>query len=231
MVDPRPPHQKIAAELRAQIMDRSIRGQLPKTEELKRANNDIGNSTITKALNTLRDEGLTKGVRGAGVYAVDGAVSIIDATAYVPPGDGRQYLILEVAESVPPGDVQEVLGADTAIVRRRLTILHGSPLEIANSYYAVDVARRAGLDAKSKLKGGAPAALAAIGLPQRVYQDVTESRQPTSAELEVLQLPPDVPVLRVLRTVWSDDDRVVEVDVILKGGHRFKVRSARTAIE
>lgn len=220
MVDTRHPHERIAAELRAEIMDDTLKGQLPNTEELKARFEDIGNATITKVLNTLKGEGLVRGVRGAGVYVVDRSESAIAAKAYVAPTDRWQYLILKVSEVTPPGDVAAALNTDVAMMRRRLGLRDGAPLEISESYFLSTVAREARLDTKRKPRGGAQAALAAIGLPHERARDTVSSRPPTTRELELLNLPPEVNVLRTLRKIWSGD-QVVEVDVIYKGAHRY----------
>jgi GntR family transcriptional regulator len=39
-----------------------------------------------------------------------------------------------------------------------------------------------------------------------------------------LKLPGDLPVLRTLRVVYSDDDRPVEATVMVKAGHLYEVQ-------
>jgi GntR family transcriptional regulator len=227
--DPRPVHQQIAADLRAEIMDGSLTGQLPITEKLTERFG-VANSTITKALNALRDEGLIYGQRGIGVYVTDQAARVIDAAAYFPADDRLSYTLLSVEEVDAPPDVAAALGARRAVVRRRVTVLDGETLEVADSYLPVDLARELGLDAGRKIRGGVQAVLAAAGVPQRAFADVVSARQPTTREMALLRLPPGVPVLRALRTITSDSGRVVEVDVLCKGAHRFQERY-RTAVE
>jgi hypothetical protein len=43
-------------------------------------------------------------------------------------------------------------------------------------------------------------------------------------EVSLLVLPDGVPVLRQLRTVLTDDDRPVEVSVLIKGAHLYELQ-------
>lgn len=222
-IDPRPVHQQIAADLRAEIMDGTLAGQLPITERLTERFK-VANSTITKALNALRDEGLIYGQRGIGVYVTDRAARIVDAAAYLAVDDRLRYDMLSVEEEDAPTDVASALGAQRAIVRRRLTVVDGDAVEVADSYLPVRLALDLGLDTPRKLRGGLPAVLAAAGVPQRTFSDVVSARQPTTREMALLRLPAGVSVLRTLRTIVSDGGRVVCVDVLCKAAHRFQER-------
>lgn len=223
--DPRPEHQQIAATLRAEIMDGTLSGKLPVTSELT-GRFGVVNSTITKALATLRDEGLVHTERGrlGGVFAADWTAYVTEAEPYIQPSGDVSYDGLVVAEVAAPGDVARILGAKRAVVRHRLMLLRGEPIEVSDSYVTVDLAAQLGLDRPKKIPGGMKEVLAAAGLPQRRFADVVSARQPTPPELEALRLPVGVPVLRILRTIMTDDDRVVGVDVICKGAHVFQER-------
>lgn len=222
-IDPRPAHQRIAADLRAEIMDGTIAGQLPITEELNKRFG-VANSTITKALATLREEGLVVGQRGVGVYTSGQATTVVDAAAYLPASNRVGYRILHVGEADAPADAARELGAPRALVRQRVTLLGGEPIEVADSYLPLDLARELGLDTDRKLVGGIERVLAEAGLPQRAFADVVSAREPTSREMELLRLPVGVSVLRTLRTITSDGGRVVCVDVLVKGANRFRER-------
>lgn len=226
--DPRPEHQQITALLRAQIMDGSRSGQLPVTKDLTE-DFGVANSTITKVLDALRAEGLIHTTRGrlGGAYAADWSAHVIDASVYVEPGGRVTYDGLMVDEVDTPGDVARLLATDRAILRHRVMLLDGEPVEVADSYVDVELATRIGLDRRKKLRGGMAAVLAEAGLPQRRFIDIVSARQPTTAELEALRLPASVPVLRILRTVLTDGDRIVGVDVIVKGAHLYQERYVR----
>jgi GntR family transcriptional regulator len=221
--DPRPPHQRIAADLRAEIMDGTLTGQLPITSAL-RERFKVANSTITKALATLREEGLVIGQRGVGVYVSDQAARIVNAAAYLPVTDRLSYALLGVDEEDAPADVARELGAKRAVVRRRVTKIDDEAIEVADSYLPVGLARELGLDAGTKIRGGVERVLADAGLPQLSFADVVSAREPTSREMALLRLPSGISVLRTLRTIKADGDRVVCVDVLAKAAHRFQER-------
>ena len=49
------------------------------------------------------------------------------------------------------------------------------------------------------------------------------SRLPTTEELEALDLPDDVPVIRTVRTIYTDSSRPVEASVLVKGAHLYEL--------
>lgn len=225
--DPRPRHEQIAAELRAEIMDGTLRGKLPTTEELN-LRFDTSNATITKVMSALRREELVTSRRGrdAATFAKDWAAREVDATAYLEPGEVIVYGKPEVGEVEAPGDVAQILGEQRAIMRRRTTFSgkQRQPTEVSTSYIAIELARRLKLDFPGKIRGGMRRVFDDAGMPERRFIDVISARQPTSAELLELAMPPGVPVLRILRTIMTDADLVLHVDVICKGAHRFHER-------
>lgn len=223
--DPRSLHIQVAAEIRARIMDGTYSGTLPKTDQLM-ADYDVAQGTIGRAQTMLRNEGLLHTQRGrhAATYVIDWGSHVTDAEAYIPASGALKYDDLEVEVVDAPADVAHLLGYRQALVRRRTTKVNGAPTELSASYFPVDLARAAGLDAPRKISGGAQRLLAEAGLPQREFEDVVSARQPTPAELLALELPEGVPVLRILRKIMTDDDRVVGVDVIVKGAHRYSER-------
>jgi len=58
-------------------------------------------------------------------------------------------------------------------------------------------------------------------MPQRKAVDVVSARLPTEEEVQALGLPDSVPILRIRRTITAEDGRVLCVDVIVKGAHRY----------
>lgn len=225
--DPRPRHEQIAAELRAEIMDGTLRDKLPTTAQL---NERFGttNATVTKVMAALRAEDLitTRRGRDAATFAKPWAARAVAASAYIATDNLTRYGTPQVSEAVAPGDVAEILGVDRAIARRRTTFFGDEPTEVSTSYVPADRARELGLDTPRKIRGGMARVFAEAGTPERRFTDVISARQPTSAELVELQLPPGIPVLRILRTITTDDDRVLCVDVLVKGAHLFHERYA-----
>jgi GntR family transcriptional regulator len=222
--DGRPRHQQIAADLRALIMSGELRGKLPTTHELMETYG-VGSPTVQRAIQVLKDEGFAEGRRGSGVFAV-GRVAI-DSVVYIPAEHGYAYQLLGVAEMVPPAEVREAFGIgadDTAVLRHRLMTLHGVPVELSWSYYPAGIAAGTPLTERKRIKGGASELLAQLGHTPVRYEERITARLPTTAELELLELPDDVPVLRQFRILFAANDQPVEATVMVKGGHRYEER-------
>lgn len=225
--DRRPRYEQIAADLRARIIARELPpdSQLPSNPQLVKQYN-ASNPTIQNVVEKLKEEGFLYSHQGKGVYVRRRQPFVVEAAPYFTPSpDGFSYEILEVAEVRPPADVVEALelGEDgTAILRRRLMCHRGDPVEVDHSYYPSAIAAGSPLAASGRIKGGAPKALAELGFPQRHFVDTIGVRMPTTEEVELLDLP-EVPVIRQFRVIYSDNDRPVEANVMIKAGHLYEV--------
>ena len=229
MTDRRPRHEQIAAELRDQILsgDLAPGTQIPSTAQLV-ARFDAANATIQRALRNLKDEGFLDSRVGKGVYVRAARPFVVDVAAYLPPGDGFRYDLLDVATVTPPHDVAialRLLSDDgTAVCRRRILRHDGVPVELSASYYPADLVAGTPLARPGKVRGGAPTVLADLGMPERAFTDRVSARQPTTEEVNLLELPDGVPILRQLRTVLTDGNRPVEVSVLVKGAHLYELQ-------
>lgn len=126
---------------------------------------------------------------------------------------GTQQL-LEVTEVDPPPAVAEALESDDyVVVRRRLILLDGQPVELADSYYPLDIAMGTPLAEHHKIKGGAPRVLADLGHQPKVASEDITARLPLDHERELLAIGEHEPVLTMIRTIRSKD-RPVEVTVM-----------------
>ncbi|MFG1916072.1 GntR family transcriptional regulator [Micromonospora sp. NPDC048898] len=227
--DDRPRHEQIAADIRARIMAGELPSgsQLPSTAQLINQYS-VANATVQRALAALKEEGYLHSRVGKGVYVRDRQPLVMEVDAYVPPSrGGYTYQLLDVAEVQPPADVALALGVaddEPAILRHRLLSYDGEPVEVSWSYYPVSIGRGTVISARQKLVGGAPRALAELGHPQRDLVDRLSVRMPTTQELEILSLPPQVPVIRQFRVVRSVHGQPVEVSVLIKGGHLHELR-------
>lgn len=226
--DSRPRHEQVAADLRALIMsgDLPAGAQLPSTQHLVSRYN-AANTTIQRALTALKAEGFLTSQVGKGVYVRDRQPFVIRAGAYFPPRPaGYAYRLLDVAEIVPPADVASTFRlpeGGTAILRRRLMAHNAEPVELSWSYYPLSVAAETALARRAKIPGGAPQVLADLGYPQRSFVDRLSARAPTTDELEALDLPDDVPVIRQFRIIYTDGDQPVEASILIKGAHRYEL--------
>lgn len=222
--DGRPRHQQIAADLRALIMSGDLSGKLPTTQQLMETY-AVGSPTVQRAVQVLKDEHFVEGRRGSGVYAIDRVA--INAAAYIPAEQGYAYKLLSVGEVSPPAEVNRAfkIGAEgRTVLRHRLMTLHQTPVELSWSYYPVEIATGTPLTNGRRIKGGAALLLEGLGLKPVRYEERITARLPTTAELELLELPDDVPVLRHFRVLLTEDDRPVEATVMVKGGHRYEER-------
>jgi GntR family transcriptional regulator len=222
--DGRPLHQQIAADLRALIMSGDLRGKLPTTQELM-DRYGVGSPTVQRAMKVLKDEQFAEGRRGSGVYATERVP--IYSIAYVPAEHGYAYRLLGVSRVVPPVEVRDTFGLgpdDTAVLRHRLMTLHDIPVEVSWSYYPTQLAAGTSLTEPQRIKGGASELLARLGHRPARYEDRITARLATTAELELLELPDDVPVLRQFRVLLTATGEPVEATVMVKGGHRYEER-------
>lgn len=242
--DRRSLHERIAADLRDDIMSGNLApgSALPSTAQLK-ARFNASNATVQKALQLLKDERLVVGRAGASVTVrahrqrtMRPASSMAPAEAGEPfrwlteagkPGSEARSTLLGVSEVRPPADVAAVLGIaddETVFLRHQVLSIDGEPVELVKSYYPSALARGTAIAEKRKIRGGTPALLAELGFPPRLSVDRVSARVPTQEQYQALRLPSDLPVLRTLRVVYSDDDRPIEATVMVKAGHLYELQ-------
>lgn len=149
------------------------------------------------------------------------------------PDEGNMQSVSAPPPETVPSDVVELLKLPIdghAVRRLRVMKLKatGEPVDLSWSYYPVEIARGTDLMSAGRILGGAPRVLEELGLPQLEFEDRVSTRPPTTQEVELLELPEFVSVLRTLRVVWSHDRMPVEVTVMVKGGHLFEVSYSKS---
>lgn len=242
--DPRPLHARIAADLRDEIMsgDLAPGSKLPSTSRLK-SRFDASNATIQKAVQLLKDEGLALGRAGAAVTVRDTRQRTVrPAGSLAPAVDGAAYPWLSEAseparaaqstllavETVPAvGDVAAALGfpeGSPAVCRRQMITIEGEPAELVSSYYPPYLAHGTALAEFRRIRGGTPTLLTELGFAPRRSVDRLSARVATQEQYTALRLPGDLPVLRTLRTVYSEEGRPIEVTVMVKAGHLYELQ-------
>ncbi|MDT0345353.1 GntR family transcriptional regulator [Streptomyces litchfieldiae] len=242
--DPRSLHERIAADLRDEIMsgDLSPSAKLPSTAQLK-TRFSASNATVQKALRLLKDEHLVIGRPGAAVTVREHRQRTVrPASSMAPAGPGEAYRwlteaakhgvrarskLLDVAETTPPADVAvalELPEGGTALLRRQILMNDDEPVELVKSYYPLEIARGTPMMERRKIKGGTPTLLAELGHPPRRSVDRVSARVPTQEQYTALRLPSSLPILRTLRVVYSDEERPIEVTVMAKAGHLYELR-------
>lgn len=241
--DERPLAERIAAEIRKLIMsgDWEPGRKVPTNQEL-RTQYATSNVTIQRALQILKDEKFLEGQVGVGVFVRGESAQTISPAHYIAPSEPGQpyrwlteavrrnqhgkYKMREVGEVVPPVEVARALRLDeggTAMLRSRIGYLNDQPAELVHSYYPIELARDTRLADRRLIPGGSPALLLDMGYPTRSQDDAIAARPATTEEYEALEIPRDVPVLEIFRIVYSDDEKPIEVTLLTKPAHRFKM--------
>ncbi|MFI9392119.1 GntR family transcriptional regulator [Streptomyces bauhiniae] len=242
--DRRSLHERIAADLRDEITsgDLAAGASLPSTVQLK-DRFDASNATIQKALQLLKDERLVVGRAGAAVTVREHRQRTMRPASYMAPapsGEPYRWLteaaklgarpdssLLDVREASAPADVVAALrisGDEAVVLREQILTLDDEPVELVKSYYPMAIARGTAITEKRKIRGGTPALLAELGYPPRTSVDRVSARVPTQEQYRALKLPSDLPVLRTLRVVFSDDERPIEATVMVKAGHLYELQ-------
>ncbi|MFG3031854.1 GntR family transcriptional regulator [Streptomyces sp. NPDC048253] len=250
-VDRRSLHERIAADLRDDIMSGELApgASLPTTARLKERF-EASSATVQKALQLLKDERLVVGRAGASVTVREHRQRTVRPAALMRPGSpGAPYRwlseaakhgthariqLLDVAESRPPADVRAALELPAdgiALLRGQILLVDDEPAELVESYYPLDIARGTPLAERRRIRGGTPALLTALGHPPRRSTDRVSARVPTQAQYQALRLTSGMPVLRTLRMIHSDGGRPVEVTVMVKAGHLYELQYEFTGEE
>ena len=135
---------------------------------------------------------------------------------------GTQRLT-EVATQAPPAVIGATLGltaGELAVVRRRVMIFDGSPVELTDSYYPLHVAAGTPLAEHAKIRGGAPTLLANLGYEShRVIEDVAQ-RTASPEEAAALELEPGTAVLTLLRVSLTRSEQPIEASLMVMKGPR-----------
>jgi GntR family transcriptional regulator len=222
--DTRSLHRQIAATIREQIMSGALAPgvTLPSTQELC-TRFGAANTTIQNALVTLKKEGWLSSRIGKAVWVRDHQpVRVQVGVPHEQKPGGVSYRILDVGETGAPVDVARAFGVAVGtpvMLRYRMELRDGEPSGLSWSYYPMDLAVGTVLSQRARVKGGAPQVLAEMGFPEVRFSDRVTARMPTALEVEALQLPAEVPVLRQFLVTYSVGERPVEVSVIVFGAH------------
>jgi GntR family transcriptional regulator len=96
-------------------------------------------------------------------------------------------------------------------------------VELTDSWYPLGLARGSALASERPLRGGSPAELSRMGYESDHCTEEVTARMPTSEEVRTLSLGAGVPVLRILRTVFTGDDQRIEVMSMVMAGDRYKL--------
>ena len=107
-------------------------------------------------------------------------------------------------------------------------MLEDQPAALCDSYYPADMAAGTLIERPGRIRGGVHALIEDPEGPirrqvERSVDDIL-GRMPTPAEAAELRLPPGVPVVRVLRTIYDSEGRPLEVQDSIAAADRHQFR-------
>jgi GntR family transcriptional regulator len=204
--------------------------QLPSEAQLM-AHYGVARMTARNALRLLQDQGLITAEHGRGVYVrarppVRRLASDRFAQRYRKEGKaaftieaeqaGAEPRVdkIQVSQEEPPAEVADRLKLghqDQVVVRSRRYLLDARPVETAVSYIPADLAEGTPIGDPNPGPGGIYARLEEQGHILERFTEEVSARMPTPEEARALNLPPGVPVFRLVRTAYDTDGRAVEV--------------------
>lgn len=125
-------------------------------------------------------------------------------------------------ETEAPEEIRAALGLPAGsgvIARQRLVLLDGQPIELANSYWPIDVAGGTDLAQPRKIRGGAVSLLANLGYRPASVDEQIQTRPPTDEEIHALALDDTHEwVLTLTRIITGNDGRPYEASVMVNPG-------------
>jgi DNA-binding GntR family transcriptional regulator len=138
--------------------------------------------------------------------------------------------VLEAGETAAPAEVAALLGVaegEGVVVRRRLILLDGEPVELTDTYYPRAIAAGTRLAETAKISGGAVTLLATLGhTPAKVHEEI-HARLPTPAERDALALDPadaPHPVLCLTRVTLDATGTPYQADLTVFRADRQRLR-------
>jgi GntR family transcriptional regulator len=133
----------------------------------------------------------------------------------------KQVSTVEVIPAVQ--DIASRLGLEPGEdvgVRRRVMYADNEPLQLGDSYYPLDIVQGSKIMDEADVIEGTDQVLEDLGHTPTRYADEISWRMPTSDEATKLHLGPGVPIARVLRTSFDQNDRAIEVYAVVLPGDR-----------
>lgn len=223
----------IASELRAGIQrgEYPPGGRLPGENDLMRQH-QVARMTARQALAQLVNEGLAVARRGSGVYVREFRPVVRAGTArltargwgagrsvWAAETGGRELVAdqVEVRRADPPDYVRLLLdlpGSDDVRVvsRSRRYVLDGKPVLLSVSYLPARIAEGTMIEYQDAGPGGVYARLRELGHAPARFREELRSRMPEPQEAERLEIPPGTPVVDIVRTAYTIDGQIVEVN-------------------
>ncbi|MEU9436572.1 GntR family transcriptional regulator [Streptomyces sp. NPDC048252] len=231
-------YEAIADEIRAKISSGEYPPghKIPGEKEII-AKYEVGRETAYRALQLLRDEGLTESRQGAPTRVRTFKPVRRDALKRLSSevwGAGTSMWDVDVLDARPTvidpqverveanAKIAAALGVrrgDPVIRRSRRYALQGKPILRSTTYVPASLAEGTPITEIDTGPGGVYARLAEVGHAPVVFREEVRTRMPSTEEKTLLKLDRGTPVLAVIRTARDASGRVVEVnEMLLDGG-------------
>lgn len=199
-------------------------------------------ATIQQAIRVLRQEGLVEGGQGKR-YIVRAKRPIIGRSASYVTADcdgnrrswrqemadigvtGTQELgrVGEVAAPQAVADLLDLDEGDPVILRPRVMLADGDRVQLADSYYPLDLASGTDLARQAPVKGSSAGAFERAGLSLHECREDLEMPLPDADIVSRLGVDDDMRVLRLTRTLYATSGRPVAVDVMILRPERHRL--------
>lgn len=245
-IGPGASHTTIATALRQRIANGQYPpgAPIPSTRELEEEFNSSP-TTVQRAIRALKTDGLLRGVAGVGVFVRERLPVMHVSSSYVTQSGGQPRAmwrteaerlgmrgtqeLTHVGSVAAPEEIGDLLGVEagtTVVVRRRAMLLDDEPVQLADSYYPLDIAQGTVLVEPGKLPGGTVSVIEQLGYPLGDFEERVSARMPTPEERRGLRLADGVPVVVMVRTTYTTEERPVEVDhhVLAADRHQLSYR-------
>jgi GntR family transcriptional regulator len=244
---PRLSSRDIAAILRQQIIDRKWpRGSMLPSEPELALTYDTTRSTINRAIQDLRRDGLVSPRQGRGTTVTFMPPITRDSTARYNKELREQSRGAFAAEierlgmtprsqttvlrELPPPEVAEVLGTpegEEVVVRHRVMFADDTVVQVAPTYIPLDIAGGTQLEQIEQPAGGMVSTLEQLGFKEvEIEETITLSRAPTEDEQDTLKIGADQAVFEMMHVAFDQSGRAVEATRHVGPAHfwRFKYR-------
>ena len=131
-----------------------------------------------------------------------------------------------IGRGTPPSDVARWLGiaaGDEVVIRKRLQLLDDVPAVISTSYYPLWMADGTRLESSDVLPEGPDNLIEQLGHRFAHGMELLQARMPTPNEVQLLELSPGVPVVRMLHIDYDPENRTLQVadDLYAADRHEF----------
>jgi GntR family transcriptional regulator len=231
--DPRAVYQRIADDLRTQILSGDLvpGSVLPSETELVRR---YGSSRgpVRQAISLLRSEGLIDSRQGRGVFvrqrpaarrlSIEGMADRVNGAVDSVEEIGGRLEVRRYAPTAAPAEIAHRLALPEGarvLARSFRFFVEDRPALLSDSYIPYDLVKGTPVEdpENEPWPGGMLVQLRSLGIDVREITEDVATRTPTPDELHELSLRPGTPVFEVTRTIHTADQPVATSRLVIAG--------------